>query len=211
MGVPPRWLIGPANHGAPIPVKVRPSPWIKTNVMKSLHFWGLFPSQDFRKVVGMFINPILGMFIHLSQLGLHQPLVLRFLFRCRKKKTHPRNKSKARNIPPDDVHPEDAPRVTCWPSCFALASSSRERTWRCFVTSAGGAAHGARGVMLESLDPPCLRILRWENLWWFALEPTVETYMCICDSHVYLWFCIHYVYIYACIYIYAYIYIYIYT
>ena len=82
-----------------------------------------------------------------------------------KKKTHPRNKSKARNIPPDDVHPEDAPRVTCWPSCFALASSSRERTWRCFVTSAGGAAHGARGVMLESLDPPCLRILRWENLW----------------------------------------------
>lgn len=50
------------------------------------HIWGLCPSQDFRKVDGMFINPILGMFIHLSQLGLHQPLVLRCLFRCRNQK-----------------------------------------------------------------------------------------------------------------------------
>ena len=67
----------------------------------------------------MFINPILGMFIHLSQLGLHQPLVLRFLFRCRNKKKH---------IPAINPTPETSHRTTSTPNGGGREGMNPRRT-----------------------------------------------------------------------------------
>ena len=87
------------------------------------------------------------MFIHLSlkyvgSLGLHQPLILRFLFAAGKTTKNASPQEKKPTIPMTHLGLPDgpqSPRVTCLPSCFALASSSRERTWRRIVTSARAA------------------------------------------------------------------------
>ena len=87
------------------------------------------------------------MFIHLSlkyvgSLGLHQPLILRFLFAAGKTTKNTSPQEKKPTIPMTHLGLPDgpqSPRVTCLPSCFALASSSRERTWRRIVTSARAA------------------------------------------------------------------------